>query len=53
LLAGAADMLREDRGTLLDALKGLLDCPALNLDELEPGDIEAIDRATAAIAKGN
>jgi hypothetical protein len=36
---------------LLAALKRLIDCPATNLDDLEPEDCEAILQAERAIAK--
>lgn len=36
---------------MYEALKGLLACPALNTEGLEPFDVEAVDAATAAIAR--
>ena len=43
LIAAAPDML--------EALRRLLDCPALNMDSLEPGDVTAISVARDAIVK--
>lgn len=41
-------VLASQAPALLTALRRLLEAPALNMDDLEPGDIEAIDAATRA-----
>ena len=45
------DALRAEAADLREALRGLLDCPAMNEDAAEPGTVAAYAAARAALAK--